>query len=186
MCNSYICEISPARHRGALTTGPQLLITSGLVIGFFTCYGTTNLDSSFSWRLPFILLAGYSLVFSIMTLFYLPPSPRWLTLNGRTEEAAAAWETLDVPAADQEKILGPMDESIVLTSNTETIAHEGLERNITATSRRSEKKAQILDVLSRESRPRFFLALFLMGMQQLSGIDGVLYVSLFSTCDDHD
>ncbi|OAK94099.1 general substrate transporter [Phaeosphaeriaceae sp. SRC1lsM3a] len=171
----YICEISPARHRGALTTGPQLLITSGLVIGFFTCYGTTNLDSSFSWRLPFILLAFYSLIFSIMTLFYLPPSPRWLTLNGRTEEASAAWEKLDVPAADQEKILGPMDESIVLTSNTETIAHDGLERNVTVTSRRSEKKAQILDVFSADSRPRFFLALFLMGMQQLSGIDGVLY-----------
>jgi hypothetical protein len=134
------------------------------------------MDSSFSWRLPFILLACYSLAFSAVTLTYLPPSPRWLTINGKSEEALAAWEKLDVAAADQEKILGQLDDSIVLTANTEVVAHDALQRHTTATSRRSERKAQILDVFSSESRPRLFLAVFLMGMQQLSGIDGVLYV----------
>jgi hypothetical protein len=134
------------------------------------------MDSSFSWRLPFMLLACYSFVFSAVTLVYLPPSPRWLTIHGKTEEAAAAWEKLDVPTADQEKILGQLDESIVLTANAETAGVEGLERNLTNVSRVSQKKAQILDVFSSESRPRLLLAVFLMGMQQLSGIDGVLYV----------
>ncbi|KAK8041553.1 transporter, partial [Apiospora phragmitis] len=44
----------PTRHRGALTTAPQLLTTLGLVAGFFTCYGSANIPSSFSWRLPFL------------------------------------------------------------------------------------------------------------------------------------
>lgn len=35
----------------------------------------------------------------------------------------------------------------------------------------------MLDVFSAEARPRFIFAVFLMGAQQLSGIDGVLYVS---------
>jgi hypothetical protein len=177
----YICEISPTRHRGALATGPQLLITVGLVVGFFTCYGTTNVDSSFSWRLPFMLLAVYSFLFSGVTLFYLPPSPRWLTVNGKVEEVSAAWEKLGVPAADQEKIFEQLDDSAALVQTASTgVALENLHRNTTNVSRRSQKKAQILDVLSSESRPRLFLALFLMGMQQLSGIDGVLYV-----CEPH-
>ncbi|KAH5146480.1 hypothetical protein HBH69_174260 [Parastagonospora nodorum] len=172
----YICEISPARHRGALATGPQLLITTGLMVGFFTCYGTTNMESSFSWRLPFILLAGYSFVFSAVTLFYLPPSPRWLTVNGKAEEAAAAWEKLGVPTADQEKILEQLDDSAALVEPASIgVAMENLQRNTTNVSRRSQKKAQIMDVFSSQSRPRLFLAMFLMGMQQLSGIDGVLY-----------
>jgi hypothetical protein len=134
------------------------------------------MGSSFSWRLPFILLACYSIAFSALTLVYLPPSPRWLTIHGKAGEAAAAWEKLDVPAADQEKILGQLNDSMILTANTEIVSQDGLQRHTTATSRRSERKAQILDAFSSESRPRLFLAVFLMGMQQLSGIDGVLYV----------
>jgi hypothetical protein len=140
------------------------------------------MDSSFSWRLPFMLLAAYSFVFSAITLFYLPPSPRWLTVNGRTEEVTAAWEKLGVPTADQEKILVQLDDAIALveTANAAASLDLGLRRNTTNISRISRKKAQILDVLSSESRPRLFLALFLMGMQQLSGIDGVLYVCVAS------
>jgi hypothetical protein len=137
------------------------------------------MDSSFSWRLPFMLLAAYSFLFSGITLFYLPPSPRWLTVNGKSEEVSAAWEKLGVPAADQEKILVQQDDSTALVeaANGAVSMDNGLRRNITNVSRISQKRAQILDVFSTESRPRLFLALFLMGMQQLSGIDGVLYVS---------
>jgi hypothetical protein len=129
-----------------------------------------------------MLLAAYSFVFSAITLFYLPPSPRWLTVNGRTEEATAAWEKLGVPTTDQEKILVQLDDATALveTANAAASLDLGLRRNTTNISRISRKKAQILDVLSSESRPRLFLALFLMGMQQLSGIDGVLYVCVAS------
>ncbi|KAJ6787405.1 hypothetical protein PWT90_04805 [Aphanocladium album] len=42
----------------------------------------------------------------------------------------------------------------------------------------------VIDILAPEARSRFFMALFLMGMQQLSGIDGVLYYAplLFREC----
>lgn len=127
-----------------------------------------------------MLLAAYSFLFSGITLFYLPPSPRWLTINGKSEEISAAWEKLGVPAADQEKILVQLDDSTALveTANGAIPLDNGLQRNTTNVSRISQKKAQILDVFSSESRPRLFLALFLMGMQQLSGIDGVLYACI--------
>ena len=87
-----------------------------------------------------------------------------------------AWEKLDVPPADQEKILDQLETSVVIAANAETGGNDSLERTVTGRSRLSQKKAQIWDVFSSESRPRLLLAVFLMGMQQLSGIDGVLYV----------
>ncbi|KAI2635696.1 general substrate transporter [Hypomontagnella submonticulosa] len=172
----YICEISPPRNRAALTTGPQLLTTFGLMTGFFTCYGTANVQSSFSWRLPFALLASYSFVFSASMLIWLPASPRWLTLHGKTQEAAAAWEKLDVPAADREKILDQYDSTVVETAIPDASGGTSAAHITSATVAVPKlKKAKLLDVFSSDARPRLFLAVFLMGMQQLSGIDGVLY-----------
>ncbi|KAK8002175.1 hypothetical protein PG991_014397 [Apiospora marii] len=183
----YICEVSPPRHRGALTTAPQLLTTLGLVTGFFTCYGSADIPSSFSWRLPFLLLAGYSLVFSVAALLWLPASPRWLTLRGRDDEAAAAWEKLGVDAADREKILEQLPASvadsnaaIVTTSGsimmTDTIASPATPASTSSNQvpipATPKHKSKMPDVLAPEARPRLLLAVFLMGMQQLSGIDG--------------
>ncbi|KAI1210210.1 general substrate transporter [Annulohypoxylon truncatum] len=172
----YICEISPPRYRGALTTAPQLLTTLGLVTGFFTCYGTANMQSSFSWRLPFILLAAYSGAFSASVLMWLPPSPRWLTLHGKTQEASAAWDKLGVAAADREKILDQYDATVVENAIPDASGNisAGHVASTTIAVPKS-KKAEMLDVLSSDARPRLILAVFLMGMQQLSGIDGVLY-----------
>ncbi|KAM5444878.1 hypothetical protein MferCBS31731_000333 [Microsporum ferrugineum] len=77
----------------------------------------------------------------------------WLAgLYGQnTAEVEAAWDRLGVLAADREIMTGPNRE-------------EG-----------RKTKSNILDVFSADARPGFFLAVFLMGMQQLSGIDGVLY-----------
>ncbi|KAK7413502.1 hypothetical protein QQX98_007650 [Neonectria punicea] len=149
----YICEISPARHRGPLTTGPQLLTCFGLMIGFFTCYGTARIESDFCWRLPFVLLAAYSVVFSIVAYVLLPTSPRWLLERGNpTSEVAAAWVSLGILAADQEDMPDEhfQAEEIKTSSN-------------------------MMDVFLPEARPRFFIAVFLLAMQQLCGIDGVLY-----------
>ena len=41
--------------------------------------------------------------FSLASL-WLTPSPRWLTLHGRTAEAAATWDILGVSHAEREKI----------------------------------------------------------------------------------
>ncbi|KAI1770161.1 general substrate transporter [Hypoxylon cercidicola] len=172
----YVCEISPPRNRGAFSMGPQLLTTLGLVTGFFTCYGTADIESSLSWRLPFILLAGLSLSYSTAVLLWLPPSPRWLTLRGRTKEAADTWERLGVPAADREKILEQYDAAVVEPAIPDASGDNSAAytTSITVATPKS-KKAELLDVFSSEARPRLFLAVFLMGMQQLSGIDGVLY-----------
>ncbi|KAL4749042.1 hypothetical protein BDW72DRAFT_195188 [Aspergillus terricola var. indicus] len=176
----YICEISPPGFRGALTTGPQLLITLGLVVGFFTCYGTARIQSSMSWRTPFLIFACLSLLFSAAASLWLVPSPRWLTIHGRKEEANAVWDLLGVSHAEREKsemeqdrgsvIQGPVSQEVAVTNVSSM--------DLTVTTPQVGDKSikhKLFDIFSKDVRSRTALAVFLMAMQQLSGIDGVLY-----------
>ncbi|KAA8643617.1 putative MFS sugar transporter [Aspergillus tanneri] len=170
---SYICEISPTSIRGALSTGPQLLITLGLVVGFFTCYGTARIENSFSWRIPFLILACLSAAFSVAAWMWLVPSPRWLTVHGRRSEATAAWDLLGVSHAEREKVEIEQDRSTNLCSQNAREDRASVERMGSATRQHVKStKDKLLDIFSKDVRARTAIAVFLMGMQQLSGIDG--------------
>ncbi|KAK9848273.1 hypothetical protein MYU51_016855 [Penicillium brevicompactum] len=156
-----ICEISPTRTRGAMTTGPQLATTLGLVMGYFVSYGTSSIQSSLSWRLPFIVLASLSMVLCGLSLCFLPESPQWLGLHGKYVLAEEAWEKLGVNSEEREKVQ-VNTEITELDSENEEGAKE-------------DTRKKLLEIFEKGVRGRTLLAVFLMGMQQLSGIDGVLY-----------
>lgn len=149
----YITEISPPKSRGTLASIPQLLTTVGLCAGYFICYGSVSLPSSISWRIPFIVQSIISYIFTISVLLLLPESPRWLNAVGRRPEALASYEKLGIDAAEREKISDQGGASLP----------EGV------------KIKDLLAVFSRDAWRRTGLGVFMMGMQQASGIDGVLY-----------
>jgi DNA-directed RNA polymerase III subunit RPC2 len=132
--------------------------------GFFTCYGSNNIASSFAWRTPFLILTCLSFIFSAASFLWLVPSPRWLTRRGRHDETLVAWEHLGVDLADREKVEG---------NATPLVSPRESQDSLVLT----KHKHSFGDVFKKDVRKRTFLAMFLMGMQQLSGIDGVLYVS---------
>lgn len=161
-----ICEISPTNTRGVLTTGPQLATTLGLVMGYFISYGTSGLNSSLSWRMPFILLSAFSMILCGASLVYLPESPQWLGLHGHYDRAEEAWDNLGVNRAEREKV-------------ALQVRVQGVEPDPGTVKERTIDK--LLAIFSKDVVGRTILAVFLMGMQQMSGIDGVLYVSPFQS-----
>ncbi|KAH8813832.1 general substrate transporter [Flagelloscypha sp. PMI_526] len=164
----YVCEIAPANVRGRLACIFQLFITFGVATGYFVCFGTVRIPSSLAWRLPFSFQAGLSFAIAASVPF-LPHSPRWLKHIGRTQDAEHAWARLGFSAAEVEK---------------EEERLERVENEVTPSGPAPEVKTPWykLDLFGRDVRLRTFLGCLLMGMQQATGIDGVLYYApvLFS------
>lgn len=61
----------------------------GSIAAAWITFGTREIDSTWSWRLPSLLQLLPSLI-QLSTIWFLPESPRWLISNDRHEEAMAA------------------------------------------------------------------------------------------------
>jgi MFS transporter, SP family, galactose:H+ symporter len=78
----YLAEVAPERHRGAMVSLYQLMITIGIFVAFLS-------DTAFSysgnwrWMLGVIAIPG---VLFLVGLFALPESPRWLLMVGRKHQ----------------------------------------------------------------------------------------------------
>ncbi|KAI1075786.1 general substrate transporter [Whalleya microplaca] len=82
----YQSECSPARIRGALLTLQGTVTILGVVIAYWTDYGTSFYESSFQWRFPLAFQAVFA-VFLVLQIIGLPETPRWLAAHDRHEEA---------------------------------------------------------------------------------------------------
>ncbi|WP_406685168.1 sugar porter family MFS transporter [Seonamhaeicola sp. MEBiC1930] len=87
----YIAEIAPAKKRGKLVTFYQLAIVVGFFVVFLVTYFIGNRlteaeNLEFGWRQMFWSELIPSCLF-FATLFFVPKSPRWLSLKGKDEEA---------------------------------------------------------------------------------------------------
>ncbi|KAJ9141814.1 General substrate transporter [Pleurostoma richardsiae] len=155
----YICEIAPVKTRGMLAGFAQCLVTAGICAGYFTCYGTVTIQSSMAWRLPFVVQGIISAVLALACLV-LPDSPRWLLLHGRRNDALLALQRLEFPMVEAER------DFLAITEQRPSL---------------SPWHSLVL-LFKRGYRTRTVLALFILGMVQLSGIDGVIYYAptLFS------
>ncbi|KAM3074868.1 hypothetical protein ACMFMG_008282 [Clarireedia jacksonii] len=149
----YICEIAPSASRGMLVSLSQFMCTIGVCAGYFTCFGSVRIASSLSWRTPYVIQAVLGAMLASFCL-YVPSSPRWLLHKGRREEALRSLERLNIEKEEAEKdILAPV--SPVVQPKTGIKGY--------------------LEIFEKEYRSRTLLGLFMLGVLQLSGIDGVLY-----------
>ncbi|KAH0436169.1 hypothetical protein CcaCcLH18_04459 [Colletotrichum camelliae] len=150
----YICEISPTKSRGTLAGLPQFMSTAGVCVGYFAAYGTVYIDSSLSWRLPYVIQGVCAVLFGAGSLV-LPESPRWLLLHGRRADAMRALERLDFSRDEAER-------DFLSASQSEQQLSLSPWQSFTL-------------LFKRGYRARTTLAIFILGMIQLSGIDGVVY-----------
>ncbi|KAL6224364.1 hypothetical protein ACLB2K_003219 [Fragaria x ananassa] len=91
---AYISEIAPPDIRGTLNTLPQFTGSAGMFLSYWMVFGMSLMDTP-NWRLMLGVLSIPSLAYLVLTVLYLPESPRWLVSKGRILEAKQVLQRLN-------------------------------------------------------------------------------------------
>ncbi|XP_023002115.1 monosaccharide-sensing protein 2-like [Cucurbita maxima] len=89
----YISETAPSDIRGLLNTLPQFTGSGGMFISYCMVF-SMSLSVSPSWRVMLGVLSIPSVLYFILTMFFLPESPRWLVSKGKMLEAKKVLQRL--------------------------------------------------------------------------------------------
>ena len=156
----YIAEVSPYQLRGGLVSLNQLAITIGIMCSYFINYFFTNTEGS--WRLMFAIGLLPAILLCIGILF-LPESPRWLVKQKRVEEAR---NTLRYLRQNRE-----VDQEL-----------KDIEKSLT------RKEVSMLEVFTPWIRPVLFLGIMMGFLQQVTGINTIIYYAptIFQLAGFHD
>ncbi|MBN2024105.1 MAG: sugar porter family MFS transporter [Pirellulales bacterium] len=150
----YIAEVSPARIRGRLVSLNQITIIGGMLVVCVVNWLVASPDNEAwnvarGWRW---MLGSETLPAAIFfaALFFVPESPRWLTQQGRRDEALAVLARVggaEVAAAQMREIEA-------------AIAEEG---------------ARFRELLRPGVRVALVIAVILAILQQVTGINAIMY-----------
>ena len=144
----YLAETATIEARGAVVAIYQLALTIGIVCSYSVNY---LLIEHHAWRAMFASSALPALLLSIGILF-MPESPRWLCSVGRHDDAVKALRKL---------------------RKSQSIEHEL--QDIEQTLANEPKKGNWLLLFKKPLLPVLMLGMVLFCLQQLSGINVVIY-----------
>ncbi|KAJ9674728.1 hypothetical protein PVL29_023951 [Vitis rotundifolia] len=145
----YIAEISPQNLRGGLGSVNQLSVTIGILLAYL-------LGLFVNWRI-LAVLGILPCTILIPGLFFIPESPRWLAKMGMTEDFEASLQ-----------VLRGFDTDITFEVNE-------IKRAVASTSRRTT--IRFVELKQRRYWYPLMVGIGLLILQQLSGINGVLFYS---------
>lgn len=147
----YISEVAPASRRGLLVSAYQLAITAGILAAYLVNFALQE-----QWREMFMLgaLPGAAMFLGVLLL---PDTPRWHMLKGKPNKAALALRRLRGKSCPMEDI------------ERELLDIQG------TLAQQKQTSATWSDLLSPSIRPAFVVGIGLFFLQQLSGINAVIY-----------
>jgi MFS family permease len=178
----YISEISPPEIRGTLLVLEELSIVTGIVIAFWTTYGTLNISSEWSWRLPFLIQIFPAFVLGVGIVF-LPFSPRWLCSKDRDDDALVALSTLrQLPVTDRriQREWFDIRAEVALHAEISAEKHPQLQ-NRTVGNRIKLEVVGWVDLFKKGCWRRTFVGSGLMFFQQVSNPDSCLVKHVTNT-----
>lgn len=144
---TYIAEMAPRAHRGALVSLHQLMVTVGILASYLVGYA---LSGGGQWRWMFGLAVLPSVVM-LAGLLFLPESPRWLLAHGREARAR------EVLARTR-----PPDEVEAELADI-------------AAALRAESRLSYRDLLGRGYRRWVSVGVAAAGTSQVVGVNAVIY-----------
>ncbi|CAJ0543771.1 Ff.00g039180.m01.CDS01 [Fusarium sp. VM40] len=86
---SLVTELSHPKDRVTITAICNTCWSVGSIAAAWITFGTRNIDSNWSWRLPSFFQMAPSVV-QLAAIWFLPESPRWLISKDRDSEALDA------------------------------------------------------------------------------------------------
>lgn len=167
ICPVYIAELAPAEKRGRLGS----LFQMGIVVGIFLTLfinawiqglGDTTWKTEYGWRWM-LAMEVLPAVFLTAFLFITPESPRWLLKENREDEARSILVSVaGAKHAEQE-----------IAAVRKVLAQE---------------EGSFFELFSSRLRKPLVLAVMLMAISQLSGINAIMYYStkIFATAGEEE
>lgn len=144
----YIAEVAPARSRGMLVALNQMTIVTGILLSYLVNWALA-FNAQNGWRWMFATAAIPATIFFI-ALFFVPESPRWLVENN---QSTAAFRILT-------RVNGSTEAARELKQIEEAVA---------------EETGSMLELLQPGLRRPFWIAVSLAILQQITGINTVLF-----------
>lgn len=149
----YIAELAPEHVRGQLSTLWQLSITAGILIASAANIGLEKWTDG--WRVSY----GGNIIFAvilILSLIFMPESPRWLAGKGLDEKAKAAMTKIRYEDEIE-------DEMVELHAECKAELALGV------------ASWRELLAVDNKMRYRLFLGVALQTVQQLCGINSIMF-----------
>ena len=147
----YLSEIAPAKIRGALVSLSQVAVTVGILSSYLIDYAFAHAGG---WRWMFGIGAVPALALGI-GIMLMPSSPRWLMMKGRRKDAGRALARIRGSAKDVDADSDPELQEI-----GDNVARP---------------KTGYAILLRPEFRPPLIIGIVLAALQQVTGINTVIY-----------
>ncbi|KAF6169638.1 hypothetical protein GIB67_004030 [Kingdonia uniflora] len=156
----YLSEMAPCMYRGRLNVLFQLMITIGILIANLVNYGSDKIKAGWGWRLSLALAAVPALIV-VFGASFLPDTPNYLIDSNKHKEAKAVLKRI---------------------RGTDDIDEEYNDISLASQASKSVNDPW-KKILERKYRPHIIMAALLPGLQQLTGINVVMFYApvLFKT-----
>ncbi|CAL9158647.1 unnamed protein product [Musa hybrid cultivar] len=156
----YLSEMAPAKLRGMLNIGFQLMITIGILAANLINYATAKIKGGWGWRISLGLASVPATIITLGSLL-LPDTPNSLVERGHGEKARLMLRRIRGTAdihAEYEDIVASCEESRAIEHPWSTI-------------------------LRRRYRPQLTMAVLIPFFQQVTGINAIMFYApvLFKT-----
>ncbi|KAK9427390.1 general substrate transporter [Lipomyces doorenjongii] len=150
----YLSEIAPAKLRGRLIGIEQMVLNFGEMVAFWANYGLSYLNSNDWWRIPIAMQILPAIILGVGCFFWVMPSPRWLALQDRRDEAY---------------------EALIRLHGTDQAIIEMDMLNQALDAEKLQGSKSWADMFKNPYAKLTFLAMTLQSFQQITGTNSILY-----------
>lgn len=157
----YQTEISTTQNRGKHVAFTGVFITTGILIGYWVDYGCAfiggepgSATASASWRVP-MAVQCIACLMTMLFIYMLPESPRWLVKRGRLDEAREILKSLCGDDQEVEHVINTTQSSLKLMQHN--------------------RFGDLWKMTESRVVHRVLLALFAMFQSQICGINAITF-----------